>query len=360
MQPRSRRAGAARGREVSRSRAVPTRVPSPNGDTSSVTGHCRVPYPRARHCPGTRSVGSRNLAREKGHECTARSRPPWASRDVSFPSPRVGDATRVRAQRPSPGTVKSPFSSFSSCCERENEDLGSFSLRFLPTRGRGLPVAPAATLPRDTDTGEMPLGERNEKAPRSRGGQRNNTQKEGKRKREKNTNKQQQNKGKKSRKIRAVRVPRVPVPSPTAPQRLEPSAASCGAAASRTRTPTRPHPAPARGSPSDPKSPSSIPSPPRPGGEAGSFPQRTPKPGRNRRPLGAPRAPLASRGPGGEVGGVGEGGGDSVAQPEVTNAKKEEKGKRCGCHLPAPRAAAPALREPGASPHLWEPQAGGC
>lgn len=136
MQPRSRRAGAARGREVSRSRAVPTRVPSPNGDTSSVTGHCRVPYPRARHCPGTRSVGSRNLAREKGHACTARSRPPWVSRDVSFPSPRVGDATRVRAQRPSPGTVKRPFSSFSSRCERENEDLSLFPFGSCP-RGDG-------------------------------------------------------------------------------------------------------------------------------------------------------------------------------------------------------------------------------
>lgn len=101
MQPRSRRAGAARGREVSRSRAVPTRVPSPNGDTSSVTGHCRVPYPRARHCPspswsgagtwhGKKDTSAQPAPGLRGLRETSPSRvPAWVMPLVFVPSGRA-------------------------------------------------------------------------------------------------------------------------------------------------------------------------------------------------------------------------------------------------------------------------------
>lgn len=136
MQPRSRRTEAARGREVSLSRAVPTRVPSPHGDTSSVAGHWRVLSPRARHCraPARSEAGTWHGVGDtraqpapglRGPRETSPSRVPACAMPLVFvPSGRA------------PAPLNARFPLFHRVAN-EKMRMGSFSLLFLPTRGRG-------------------------------------------------------------------------------------------------------------------------------------------------------------------------------------------------------------------------------
>lgn len=291
--------------------------------------------PESPSLPGTRSVGSRDLARGRGHACTTRPRSPWASRDVSFPSPRVCDATRVRAQRPSPGPVKRSFSSFSPCCQRENED-GVFFPPVLAHAGTGHCLWYRQRRFPVTRTREKCRSERGTKKRRGAGEDNGITRKKrgetkkGKENKQTNNNKIKERKAGRSARLlgqrrgAASRLPRSPVPSPTAPQRLEPSATSCGAAASRT---PRPDPSPPRsraGIPLGPQIPLLSPGSSRPraptatrrGGErrhrSVTHPKTETEPPSPRCPP-RPRAPLAPLGPGGEAWGVGVGGGQRSA-----------------------------------------------